>query len=259
MATLSPEELYRELDRLCRLDDFDAAIALADANWEALSARAPSPFDTETCRRTMLAHAARAQPGYYAQMSVWRIRAMNRALRLGWNASAIALTIPEAFRLFGQANNLDEGTPRVLLHLRTPHETFAVLEELATIEDDEPTDSPGPPPIPLRRLYWEKRGFFLMLNSEYTSALESYEHALEFVGDDVRGELKVHGGIALCRYLQAFELDDRVERERAASDMDIVAKRSNAAEQLEIERIARTNHAAMGLNDAEALTPFEAL
>ena len=182
--------------------DAEALVAAVDAQWPAMSRRAPTPEDAETCRLTML--AALQVPELAAEAAVWRARALSRATVVGWTECVAALAMGEAFRMLAVANE-DFPRGRTLDVIKPVPAAVAALEELSvylTAPDSGIRLGPmAPTRAVVERFLHEKGGFLRLVQGDIAGARSSYAAAAQAAAGQPRGEVKVALGAALVEYV----------------------------------------------------------
>ena len=209
--SLAPTDLLRRIHELRKGPDesLEDLVTLMTRQWPVVQAREPSKEDAESCRLAMLANYELRN---YRGGSVWRVRALLKAVSARWLDGVIVLVQTEALRIQGQAN---DDLPPLDPDYRVVQQALDVYEELRPYAGTDGSDGlVQPSPRMIGRLYHDKRALMALGQGRYDEAVELYDQAMAFTVGDDRGPLLISGGRALCQYLAADSETD----ENAAID-----------------------------------------
>lgn len=220
-------DLLEELLRLHRLGERALTVRAAEVAWPEICELPPTSAHGSVCR---LAAIAAYDQLDYATGDVWWHRAMAFYRLAGCRRGVVALMITPALRSF------DLQHPDVAMMLLEAMEAFGEL-------DDEGADEPYSRGT-LLRVVSEHLADCHFRQRRYDDAIAAYERALRHMIpatraqtlDEVRGELKVRGGLSLARWFGSTE--GGPAREGAMEEMrSILARSTNCAH---LEHVHRT-------------------
>ncbi len=236
---------------------WQALVDDAERAWTDAGPYPPTRQGADACRLAMTGYYQLADGGqheeHYLTGYVWRVRTLVRAAESGWMACVLVIAQSEALRIQSAVN-----APLTTEHpdYRAVPEALTILEELVPYVDsaDAGEDPRAPSMRVVGRLYHEKRAFLEATARQYAVALEHYERALAYCGEDLRAELKVLGGRAnvlaalgaAARHAEALDLTREVRN------------RAHAAGLGHIERTAADNATRIA-RDQMPLVPYETL
>lgn len=218
---LSHDHVYVEVADLFRdAHTEDGAMALLDfvaSRWPEIASREPTPEDAEVCRLAMLS-AVHAQD--FPQSRLWRARALARFSALGWHEGTASILMGIAFEELARAND-DYALGKTLDKIQSSDVALGIWDELERFTFGAESGfalGPGSPTqAVVRRFFYEKRGFLLLLSEDYASAREMYGRALQSAAGNIRGEVKVKLGLGLVDYLAAGGLANADAAEATAA------------------------------------------
>jgi hypothetical protein len=189
---------------------------------------------------------------------MWRARALARFAAIGWVEGVASLIMGDALAELSRENN-DYATGRTLDVIRPSAVALRIMEELerfTTGPDSGFRLGPASPSQPvLRRFFFEKRGFLLLLDGDFDAARESYDRALEAAGESVRGQVKVRLGRLLVDYLMRSGLEGGGA---IAAETEALGQKALETSSADVARTAFINASVMRDGRAE-LRPYEIL
>jgi tetratricopeptide (TPR) repeat protein len=208
-----------------------ALIALVERAWNEHGG-VPSAAIADCCRTAALSFTRMRQLG--GMRDLWLARALSTAfLSSAPNAFAASL-LPFFFRL------MEEGDSEAARQ---------VLSEISRlIRPEDPSQLP--PATMMKRLVAEKRAYILFVDGHFEQALQEYQVALASARDagDRRGELKIRGGMALCR-ARLGQVED------SSDELRQIEQAAARAGFRDVERAAQEN--LIAISHGKRLTAFE--
>ncbi len=241
--------------------DPGAAVQLGEQEWPAIQSRPVNRYDAEACRLLALASATH---GRYDLAAVWRARALIRFSELGWSDGVATIILGEALANLSRHND-DYARGRTLDVIENSPASLGILETIEhlaqpgrTIPDDQRLSNWSPSPDLTARMYWEKKGFFELLEGQWDAARSSYAKA-QAVARPGRGASKVHGAIVAVEYLSALAgVPHRGDLESLIEEQEAVVAEITAVSDPDIEKAAVHNLEVMRRGGRDLL-PYEIL
>lgn len=227
MTTMTPRELFDQVDGTWWNDGAAQALALVTERWPEIAARPTlTAEDGEVCRQ---AYLAAKRLGFHEDALLWKVRALSRFAAVGWGVGAAAILMTEVHRLLARAND-DYAAGKTLDLLQPSPHAAEVLEELRPFTGADAADPRfdfGPTPTLIARFYHERRGILATIEGRYSDAEEAYAVAADAAANEPRGAIKVDGNRALAQYLAALDAGSEIEaqQERTRRVLSIATER----------------------------------
>lgn len=233
--SLAPADLLRRVHALRKGPDgqLEDLLTLMERHWPVVQLREPSKEDAESCRLAMLASYELKN---YRGGSVWRVRALLKAVTSGWMHGVIVIVQTEALRIQGQVN---DDLPLLHPDYRVAQQALDIYEEIRPYAGSGGSIGLAQPsPRMIGRLYHDKLALMALAQGQYDEAMELYDRAIAFTEGEDRGPLLIAGGQALCRYLAA---DGEADETAAIDATRALSEDADSAGQLRIRDRAREN------------------